>query len=94
MRDITPLHPSEVGQDQSRVVDGDTGPSIPYTSLGGQRNNLGVLLVVLGLEWSPPWLQARKIALLDPAEVGQDQNRVLGGDDGPSVPHTSQGIDT
>ena len=54
---------------------------------------MGVLLIVLGLEWSPPWSQARKIAPLDPAEVGQDQSRVLGGDTGPPVPHISHLFD-
>ena len=39
---------------------------------------------------SHPWLQASKIAPLDPAKVGKDQSRVLGGDDGPFVPHTSR----
>ena len=29
---ITPLDPAEVGQDQSRVVGGDTGPSVAYAS--------------------------------------------------------------
>ena len=42
---------------------------------------------------SHPWLQASKIAPLDPAKEGKDQSRVLGGDDGPFVLHTSQGID-
>ena len=39
-------------------------------------------------------LGCRRVRLppLDPAEVGQDQSRVLGGDDGPSVTHTNQGI--
>ena len=34
-----------------------------------------------------------KIAPLDPAEEGQDQNRVVGGDTGPSVAHTSLILD-
>ena len=32
MRAIAPLNPGEVGQDQSRVVGEDTGPSIDHTS--------------------------------------------------------------
>ena len=32
MCEIAPLDPDEVGQDQSRVVDGDTGPSVSHTS--------------------------------------------------------------
>ena len=34
-----------------------------------------------------------KISLLDSGEVGQDQSRVLGGDTGPPVPHTSHLFD-
>ena len=30
--EIDPLDPAEDGQEQSRVVSGDTGPSAPYTS--------------------------------------------------------------
>ena len=30
-----------------------------------------------------------KIAPLDPAEEGQDQGKVVGGNTGPSVPHTN-----
>ena len=30
--EIAPLNPGEVGEDQSRVVGADTGPSIPHTS--------------------------------------------------------------
>ena len=33
--------------------------------------------------------QICEIAPLDPAEIGQDQNRVVGGDTGPSVPQTT-----
>ena len=33
------------------------------------------------------------IALLDPAGVGQDQRRAVGGVTGPSVPHTSHIFD-
>ena len=33
VREIAPLNPGEVGQDQSRVVGEDTGPSVPHTSL-------------------------------------------------------------
>ena len=50
---------------------------------------LGVSLVVWGIGWGPPGLQVCKIAPLDPAEEGQDQGRVVGGDIGPSVPHTN-----
>ena len=32
MCEIAPLHPAEEGQDQGRVVSGDTGPSVPHTS--------------------------------------------------------------
>ena len=38
-------------------------------------------------------MQVCKIDPLDPAEVGQDQSRVLGGDTGPPVPHTSHLFD-
>ena len=31
--------------------------------------------------------------MLDPAKVGKDQNRVVGGDTGISVPHTSHVFD-
>ena len=40
-------------------------------------------------QWGPSVLQMLKIALLDPAYVGQDQSRVVGEDTGPSVPYTS-----
>ena len=30
---------------------------------------------------------------LDPAEIGQDKNRVVRGDTGPSIPHTSHLFD-
>ena len=33
------------------------------------------------------------IAPLDPAEIGQDQNRVVRVDTGPSIPHTSHLFD-
>ena len=29
---LPPLDPAEEGQDQGRVVDGDTGPSVPHTN--------------------------------------------------------------
>ena len=32
VREIVPLNPGEVGQDQSRVVGEDTGPSLAHTS--------------------------------------------------------------
>ena len=35
----------------------------------------------------------REIDPLDPAEEGQDNDRVMGGDTGPSVPHTSHIFD-
>ena len=50
---------------------------------------LSLSLVVLGLWLSPPWLQLREIAPLGPAEVGQDQIRVVGGDTRPSIPYAS-----
>ena len=34
-----------------------------------------------------------EIALLDPAEEGQDKDTVVGGDTGPSVPNTSHTFD-
>ena len=37
--------------------------------------------------------QICEIAPLDPAEIGQDQNRVVRGDTGPSIPHTSHLFD-
>ena len=50
---------------------------------------MGVSLVVKRLQWGFLGLQARKIATLNPAEVGQDQSGVVGGYTGPSVPHTT-----
>ena len=40
-----------------------------------------------------PGLQVCEIALLDPAKKEQDKDRVVGGDTGPSVPHTSHIFD-
>ena len=50
---------------------------------------MGVSLVVQGLQWGPLGLQVREIAPLVLAQVGQDQNRVVGGDTGPLVPQTA-----
>ena len=33
VREIALLDPFKVGQDQTRVVGGDTEPSVPYTSI-------------------------------------------------------------
>ena len=38
-------------------------------------------------------MQKHEIALLDPAKVGQDQCRVVGGDIEPSAPHTGHVVD-
>ena len=51
---IVHLEPSEVRQDQSRVVGGDTGPSVAHTShifdaLAEKNHGLGSFLVVWGL---------------------------------------------
>ena len=54
----------------------------------------GVALAVWGLLWGSPGLQVCEIAPLDPAEKEKDQGRVVGGDTGPSVPHTSHIFDT
>ena len=54
---------------------------------------MGISLVVWGLQWGPLVLQVREIALLDPAKVGQDQRRVVGGDIEPSAPHTGHVFD-
>ena len=37
--------------------------------------------------------QICEIAPLDPAEIGQDKNRVVRGDTGPSISHTSHLFD-
>ena len=49
---------------------------------------VGVSLAVWGLSWGPYGLPMCKIAPYL-AEVVQDQSRVVGGDTGPSVLHTS-----
>ena len=49
---------------------------------------LGVSLFVWGLFWGSPGAKVCEIAPLDTAQEGQDQGRVVGGDTGPSVPHT------
>ena len=51
---------------------------------------LGVSLVLWGLFWGPIGSHVCKIIPLDPAEIGQDQSRVVGVDTGLSVPHRSQ----
>ena len=55
----------------------------------GYHHDLGVLLVVWGLWWGPPGSQVGEITPPGPAEVGWDQNRVVGGDTVSWVPHTS-----
>ena len=54
------------------------------------KNQVKKYSVVLGVS-----LGCRSVRLppLDPAEEGQDQGRVVGGDTGPSVPHTSHIFD-
>ena len=49
--EIAPLDPAEIGQDQSRVAGGDTGPSIPHSAhlFDKEKLVLGVSLVVWGL---------------------------------------------
>ena len=47
------------------------------------------MLVVWVLGCGAPWLQVCDIPSLHPAEVGQDKNRVVGRDTGPSVAHAS-----
>ena len=59
----------------------------------GKNCCLGISLVVWGLQWGPIELQVREITLLDPAKVGQDQSRAVGGDTEPSVPHTGHVVD-
>ena len=54
---------------------------------------LGISLVVSGLLWSPLGSQLVEITPKDPAEIGQDQSRVMGGDTGPSVLYTSHLFD-
>ena len=65
------------------------------TSRQTKKNSvvLGVSLVVWGLQWSPVGSQVCKFGPLDPAEERQDQGRVVGGDTGLSVPHTSHIFD-
>ena len=52
---IVHLEPSEVRQDQSRVVGGDTGPSVAHTNhifdtlADKKKHGLGVSLVLWGL---------------------------------------------
>ena len=55
----------------------------------GYHHDLGVLLVVRGLWLGPPGSQVGEITPPGPAEVGWDQNRVVGGDTVSWVPHTS-----
>ena len=66
-----------------------------YLTIRRKRKNccLGISLVVWGLQWGPLVLQVREIALLDPAKVGQDQRRVVGGDIEPSAPRTGHVFD-
>ena len=56
-------------------------------------NSWAYLCLFVGSDVVPFWLQVYKITPLDPSEVGQDQSRVVGGDNGPSVPHSSHFLD-
>ena len=48
MREIAPLNPGQVGQDKSRVVGEDTGPSIPHTSHKEVHHYFGLISGCLG----------------------------------------------
>ena len=50
-------------------------------------------MVVSGLWWGLLGSQVYEIALLDQADVGQDQIRVFGKETGPSIIHTSRLFD-
>ena len=77
---------------------GDTGPSVPHTShlFDGKVDKdtcFRRIFGCFGLWWGLLGSQVYEIASLDPAEVGQDQSRVVGRDTGPSIPHTSHLFD-
>ena len=42
MREIALLDSAEIGQDQSRLVRGDTGPSVPRTTINKQLTASGI----------------------------------------------------
>ena len=79
---------------------GDTGPTVPHTShlfdgwVDKERHLFWVYLWLFGGSDGVP-LGCRSVRLppLDPAEEGQDLSRVVGGDTGPSVSHTSHIFD-
>ena len=99
MHGIAPLNPAELGQYQSWVVGGDTGSSVPYTGhifdSYANRETLCFLRIsgCLGAAIGSPWVAGACDAPLGPAEVELDQSRVVGGNTGPSVPHTSHIFD-
>ena len=91
--EFPPLGPAEVSCDRYRVAIDDTGPRLPHTSyVFGNKEKL--------LFWAYCWLFERCDGVpldhswvgfppLGPTEVDWDRNRVVGGDIGPRVPHTS-----
>ena len=83
-----PLDYAKVGQEQSRVLNGDEGPSVHHGS--PVLEALANIEILCSFERISLCLGCRcMIAPLEPAEVGRDQSRAVGGDNGPSVPHTS-----
>ena len=94
---IVHLEPAEVRQDQSRVVGGDTGPSVAHTN-----NIFDTLADKKNMVWAYLWFFGGSdgvlrdcrfvITPIDPAKVGQDQSRVVGEDTGPSVAYASSSI--
>ena len=101
MGEITPRDPAEVGQDQSMVTGGYTGHSVLYIShLYDYKADKEKLLF-----WAYLWLFGGSDGVLlgrscvrllpqDPAEIDQDQSRVVGGYSWPSVPQTSHLFDS
>ena len=58
-----------------------------------QTKVLGISLVFRGSDGVLLGPTCVTLPPLDPTDIGQDRNRVVGGDIGPSVPHTSHLFD-